>query len=315
MKAIKNIYTFVLFLTMMLFSSLAILGNYLSENIGKDPDTVSVILPSLPFNDQGSAESWQTKSEANIFEYNDFENRDKLIKPGMSNSVVITIDNMNAFAFDYDIFFHFKSTPVGPEVPLVFKVTRYDGEALTEGYESMYSLDGLKDMHTVGGNRYTSYLIEWEWPHTENDTYFGDFAAQEELRVYVDINVVSWQSLDITNTNGKSIKYNSNPFWTVLNVIIAFTPLIASVVGGSVAYKLGMNKIHLAGDLKAPTNLGRAPSGRKCNIKVSKELKYKYLKIRQYFDKDGNLRKDVVNKPIYFKKPRRVNITVKSREK
>ena len=77
MKTLKTVYTIALFLTMMVFSSLAVLGNYLSENIGKGPETVSVILPSLPFNDQGSVESWNTTSEANIFDFNDYENRDQ----------------------------------------------------------------------------------------------------------------------------------------------------------------------------------------------------------------------------------------------
>ena len=315
MKTVKNIYTFVLFLSMLLFSSLAVLGNYLSENIGKAPDTVSVILTSLPFNDQGSVESWKLKSEANIFDFNDIENRDKFIKPGMGNSVVITIDNRNSFAFDYDIIFSFKSTPDGPEIPLKFKITRYDGKVLTDGYEGMYDLDGFKDSHTVGGIRYTTYLIEWVWPHTDNDTYFGDFAAEQELRVYMDINVASWQSTDIMNTNGDMINYNNNYLWTIVNILIGITPLIASIVGGTIAYKLGMNKIHLAGDLKTPKNLGIGPSGRKCNVKVSKELKYRYLKIRQYFDKNGRPKKDVINEPIIFKKPRKVNISVKSREK
>lgn len=307
MKKLKTLYLVVLCLTISVCMSLSVLGNILAENMGKDPDTVSVVLPSMPFRSEGSVETWKVTSETNVFDFSSRIGRDKLIKPGMSNSVEIRVDNRNGHAVDYDIIFNFGTTVEGVWVPLQFKITRYDGDVITNNYETMEALDGLEDRHTVGGYRYTYYLVEWVWPMGGDDTEFGNLAASEDFRVFVNIDVSTWQSIDVASLNGELTTYNHNHFWTAFNILLATTPIIASIVGASIFYHFEIGRYHLSGDItqfkpkqKAPkARKGYSKSGRKCPIKVSAKLKYRYLKVRQYFDKNGRLRKDF-DYTIYF---------------
>lgn len=242
MKKLKSLYIFIVILAVTLCASLAVLGSLLSNNIGKDRNTVSIVLPSISFEDEDdNLDEWDYVGEMNIFGSNYGTNRDKVIAPGMSNSAKIVVDNRNVGVLDYEIVFHFSSSVEDFWIPLEFKITRYDEQNLTDGYVIVSSLDGLTDTHALAGNRHSYYLVEWYWPEGANDTELGNYVLDNDIKINASIQVKTWKSEDQASLNGIITKYDINPIWAVVNVIISLGIILVAYATCSTLHKLSMN--------------------------------------------------------------------------
>ena len=203
MKKLKSLYIFIVILAVTLCASLAVLGSLLSNNIGKDRNTVSIVLPSISFEDEDdNLDEWDYVGEMNIFGSNYGTNRDKVIAPGMSNSAKIVVDNRNVGVLDYEIVFHFSSSVEDFWIPLEIKITRYDEHNLTDGYVIVSSLDGLTDTHTLAGGRYSYYLVEWYWPYGTDDTELGNYVVENDIKINASIQVKTCKSENQASLNG-----------------------------------------------------------------------------------------------------------------
>ena len=252
MKKLKSLYIFIVILAVTLCASLAVLGSLLSNNIGKDRNTVSIVLPSISFEDEDdNLDEWDYVGEMNIFGSNYGTNRDKVIAPGMSNSVEIVVDNRNVGVLDYEIVFHFSSSVEDFWIPLEFKITRYDEQNLTDGYVIVSSLDGLTDTHTLAGNRHSYYLVEWYWPEGANDTELGNYVLDNDIKINANIQVKTWKSEDQASLNGIITKYDMNPIWAVVNVIISIGIILVAYATCSTLHKLSMSKYFTYGGFTA----------------------------------------------------------------
>ena len=252
MKKLKSLYIFIVILAVTLCASLAVLGSLLSNNIGKDRNTVSIVLPSISFEDEDdNLDEWDYVGEMNIFGSNYGTNRDKVIAPGMSNSAKIVVDNRNVGVLDYEIVFHFSSSVEDFWIPLEFKITRYDEQNLTDGYVIVSSLDGLTDTHTLAGNRHSYYLVEWYWPEGANDTELGNYVLDNDIKINASIQVKTWKSEDQASLNGIITKYDMNPIWAVVNVIISLGIILVAYATCSTLHKLSMSKYFTYGGFTA----------------------------------------------------------------
>ena len=252
MKKLKSLYIFIVILAVTLCASLAVLGSLLSNNIGKDRNTVSIVLPSISFEEEDdNLDEWDYVGEMNIFGSNYGTNRDKVIAPGMSNSAKIVVDNRNVGVLDYEIVFHFSSSVEDFWIPLEFKITRYDEHNLTDGYVIVSSLDGLTDTHTLAGNRYSYYLVEWYWPYGTDDTELGNYVVENDIKINASIQVKTWKSEDQASLNGIITKYDMNPIWAVVNVIISLGIILVAYATCSTLHKLSMSKYFTYGGFTA----------------------------------------------------------------
>ena len=252
MKKLKSLYIFIVILAVTLCASLAVLGSLLSNNIGKDRNTVSIVLPSISFEEEDdNLDEWDYVGEMNIFGSNYGTNRDKVIAPGMSNSAKIVVDNRNVGVLDYEIIFHFSSSVEDFWIPLEFKITRYDEQNLTDGYVIVSSLDGLTDTHTLAGNRHSYYLVEWYWPEGANDTELGNYVLDNDIKINASIQVKTWKSEDQASLNGIITKYDMNPIWAVVNVIISIGIILVAYATCSTLHKLSMSKYFTYGGFTA----------------------------------------------------------------
>ena len=252
MKKLKSLYIFIVILAVTLCASLAVLGSLLSNNIGRDRNTVSIVLPSISFEDEDdNLDEWDYVGEMNIFGSNYGTNRDKVIAPGMSNSAQIVVDNRNVGVLDYEIVFHFSSSVDDFWIPLEFKITRYDEQNLTDGYVIVSSLDGLTDTHTLAGNRHSYYLVEWYWPEGANDTELGNYVLDNDIKINASIQVKTWKSEDQASLNGIITKYDMNPIWAVVNVIISLGIILVAYAACSTLHKLSMSKYFTYGGFTA----------------------------------------------------------------
>ena len=252
MKKLKSLYIFIVILAVTLCASLAVLGSLLSNNIGRDRNTVSIVLPSISFEEEeDNLDEWDYVGEMNIFGSNYGTNRDKVIAPGMSNSAKIVVDNRNVGVLDYEIIFHFSSSVDDFWIPLEFKITRYDEQNLTDGYVIVSSLDGLTDTHTLAGNRHSYYLVEWYWPEGANDTELGNYVLDNDIKINASIQVKTWKSEDQASLNGIITKYDMNPIWAVVNVIISLGIILVAYATCSTLHKLSMSKYFTYGGFTA----------------------------------------------------------------
>ena len=221
MNKTKKLYSFVFALVVFVFASLAVLGSVLGDNIGKDPNAILVSLPSIYSKIQEKdLEQWDFVSEMTLFGSNYGEDRDKVIAPGMSHSVEIVIDNRNSDALDYEINFSFFSSEEDLWIPLQCKITRYDGMLITNDYTPVENLRNLSDTHTLGGERYAYYLVEWYWPDDIDNTYIGNMALEKDLKISASINATSKKSEDKESINGISTEYKQETGWETFNTVI-----------------------------------------------------------------------------------------------
>ena len=220
----KRFYTFIFILIVSVLATMAVLGSALSNNVAKNPNTIVISLPSLynedSKNDENDLDDWDFNSEMSLFGSELSSDGEKIIYPGSSNSIEITIENRNDEALDFDIDFSFASNNEELWIPLMCKITRYDGVELTNGYVPVETITDLSDHHTLGALHYAYYEIDWYWPTGEDDNFYGELAMKEELRISSTIHAKTNKSEDTLSTNGVKIEYKKNPIWQIVNVIV-----------------------------------------------------------------------------------------------
>lgn len=247
-KKLKRLYIFIVILAVTLCASLAVLGSLLYNNIGKDRNTVSILLPSISFEDEDdNLDKWDYSGEMDIFGSNYGTNREKVIAPGMNNSAKVVVDNRNVGVLDYEIVFHFSSSMEDFWIPLEFKITRYDEHNLTDGYVIVSSLDGLTDTHTLAGNRHSYYLVEWYWPYGANDTELGNLVLENDVKITARVEVRTWKSEDQASLNGIINNYDINPIWAFINLVISLGIILIAYTTCATLYKLSMNSYFIGG--------------------------------------------------------------------
>lgn len=217
----KKFYSFIFLLIVSLLASVAVLGSVLGDNVGKNPNTISISLPSLYYeNTESNLNDWEYVSEMTLFGSNYGENREKVISPGMSNSVEISIENRNDEALDYEVVFSFSSSDENLWIPLQCKITRYDGTLLTDEYVAVETLTNLTDKHTIGGNRYAYYIVDWYWPSSEDDTEIGNIVMDENLKIFSSISATTNKSETTDVKNGIAIEYDFDSWWKIGNIVV-----------------------------------------------------------------------------------------------
>ena len=235
------LYLFIAILIVTIFASLAVLGSVLSDNISKDNNTVSILLPSISFDkEEENLDEWNHVSEMTLFGSNYGANRDKIIAPGMSNSIKIKVENRNSGVLDYEIKFHFTSSVDDYWIPLQFKITRYDQTKLTDNYVPVETLDGLTDTHTVAGTRYSYYLVEWYWPYDASDTEIGNLVIDGDLSISASVEVRTWKSENQSSLDGLLIIYKQHPVWAIVNIIVAIAIIASAYAICYTLYNLSM---------------------------------------------------------------------------
>lgn len=239
-KRFKYLYLFVCVLLISVFASLVVLGHLLDNNIGKDSNTVTIALPSVSFKEEeDNLDEWTNVSEMTLFGSNYGGNRDKVIASGMSNSIELVVDNRNSGALDYEIVFHFSNNEEW--LPLQFKITRYDGTALTNDYVGIETLDGLTDTHTLGRYRYAYYLVEWYWQDYDGSTELGNLALEKDMWIFASVNARTWKSEDQNSSNGIAIEYNHNKGWSVVNIVVGVLGVGSAVATCFTLYRLSLD--------------------------------------------------------------------------
>lgn len=246
MNRVKKFYFIIALLMVASLASVAILGSLLNDNIGKDPDTILISLPSLsPEDNDETLNEWDFVSEMTLFGSVYSEDREKLIAPGMSNSTEIVIDNRNSGALGYEISFNFASSEEDFWIPLKVQITRYDGTLLTDNYVDVNELSSLVDTHDIGGDCYAYYLVEWYWPDGTNDSEIGNLALEKDVKIFASINAKTWKSEEQNVSHGVEREYEQEPVWQTVNIIVAVALAVCAFTTCTTLLRLENNYIDL----------------------------------------------------------------------
>lgn len=167
------------------------------------------------YDDKGE---WQTETEVEIFSIS-YENGeavatvvsddgDNVIAPGTGNSYVFKFKNTGEEALDYTVTLEAYSTPAEAAIPVVAKLSRYDGSWVVgsnEAYADSDALNAAEDSATLGAGRYVFYTLDWQWQFDgddEHDTLLGNIAAEQDITYTVKIKTVATASADTDNKGG-----------------------------------------------------------------------------------------------------------------
>lgn len=196
-----------------------------SNGIGKDEytfgDEMDLDIFDMYFLEEGVASS----------------NEDKVIAPGTRNEHVLYVTNEFDFALDYHIVYH--STTGDYELPLLVKLRNDEGDYLI-GSETTYGhiedLVNIKDINTVGGNRYHYYVFEWYWPFESNDdnhdTNLGNLTITEEVEVILEVKMNAVASEDVDSKDGIPLPSEKEAVvgQTVMTTVVLLLALLIVVV-------------------------------------------------------------------------------------
>ena len=162
---------------------------------------------------------WSNNSEINIFSVS-YENGeqvitvnsddgDKLIAPGTETSYTFKLTNTGNVAMDYEVVVEAYFEPLDVSVPVLARISRYDGKWIAgdkETYTDVETLNGTQDSATLGAGRFTYYTLDWVWPYESGDdafdTMLGDRAVGEDLTFTIVINTYAEYSEDTNSGDG-----------------------------------------------------------------------------------------------------------------
>lgn len=157
------------------------------------------ILPKTPDLEAGDGKKlWTTDTQVEIFRVSYIngeqkvtvkgENGDKLIAPGTESSYTFKLKNNGNTALDYTVCVDACFSSEDITVPIVGRISRYDGQWICGGknsYADVKALDSAQDSETLAAGRYTYYTLDWRWQfesgNDEYDTLLGNMAADEDL--------------------------------------------------------------------------------------------------------------------------------------
>lgn len=156
---------------------------------------------------------WAKNTEVEIFNIR-YENGDtnitvesvdgsRLIAPGTENSYVFKFKNTGNVAMDYSLTVDAYITGTDLVIPVVGRISRYDGKWITsdnDEFVDVATLDAVKDHGTLGVNRFTYYTFDWMWPFEGDDSFdtlLGNLAVEDDLILTLKLNTVATISKSI----------------------------------------------------------------------------------------------------------------------
>lgn len=132
----------------------------------------------------------------------------KVIAPGTRNKHVLYVTNKFDFAIDYELSY---TSGFGNDValPILVKLKNDEGIYLIgskDTYGKIEDLKNVKDLNTVGSNRYHYYVFEWYWPFERDDdigdTTLGNLTITEDISVTLNVDMKAVASEDIDSKDG-----------------------------------------------------------------------------------------------------------------
>lgn len=146
---------------------------------------------------------WGTNTQVEIFKttYENGEqnitvasqNGDKVIAPGTENSYSFMLKNELNVPMDYTVSVKAYCTPEDVEIPVICRLSRYDGEWIAGNaynWLSVPEFDGASDTAQMAKRSYVTYTLDWQWPFEgddERDTALGQLAMEEDLALTIEI--------------------------------------------------------------------------------------------------------------------------------
>ena len=146
---------------------------------------------------------WSTNTRVDIFktEYRDGQNNivvasgngDKIIAPGTENSYSFMLKNNYEMPMDYTVTVKAYCTPDDVEIPVLCRLSRYDGEWLAgdeENWMSVSDFNGSGDTAQMAEYSYVTYTLDWQWPYEGNDmldTALAQLANEEDVTLTIEI--------------------------------------------------------------------------------------------------------------------------------
>lgn len=159
------------------------------------------VMPRFTVSDDKTV--WGTNTQVDIFktEYENgshsivvaSSNGDKVVAPGTENSYTFKLKNNYVVPMDYTVTVKAYFTPDNIEIPVVCRLSRYDGhwvagDAAT--WKSVPDFDGATDSAYLDVSSYVTYTLDWQWPFEGDDaidTALGNLAATEDLTLTIEI--------------------------------------------------------------------------------------------------------------------------------
>lgn len=146
---------------------------------------------------------WGTNTRVDIFktEYEDGQhnitvassNGDRIIAPGTENSYTFKLKNEYGLRFDYTVTVKAYCTPDNIEIPVVCRLSRYDGKWIAGDdttWQTVPDFDGATDTATLSSYSYVTYTLDWKWPFEGDDaldTALTQLVTQEDATLTIEI--------------------------------------------------------------------------------------------------------------------------------
>jgi len=146
---------------------------------------------------------WGTNTQVDIFksEYEDGNhnivvagaNGDKVIAPGTENAYTFKLRNDFTSPLNYTVAVKAYVNPDGVEIPVVCRLSRYDGHWVAGSDSQWLSIpdfDGARDVDVLAATSYVTYTLDWQWPYEGDDaadTALAERAMEEDVTLTIEI--------------------------------------------------------------------------------------------------------------------------------
>lgn len=162
---------------------------------------------------------------------------DKVIAPGTENSYTFKLKNTGDVALDYTVEIDATFTPGDITIPIVARISRYDGKWVLgdEGaFDSVSALDAAEDADSLKAGNYTYYTLEWSWPFESGDdrldTLLGNLAGEQDLVFTISIITTATESEDPDGGGGMEPPPTGDDFNPIMWIAIAVASFILLIV-------------------------------------------------------------------------------------
>ncbi len=155
---------------------------------------------------------WDTETEIELFhavyENGDAavtvagENGEKVFAPGTDHSYTFQLINSS----DSSVRYHMEASAwfsdgiQEGEIPIRVRMKDYTGRYLLgneQSFEPFEKMNEISEEAALSADRYTAYTLDWQWPfesgQDELDTFLGNLAVDQELRLKVKLRIVAEQ--------------------------------------------------------------------------------------------------------------------------